>query len=328
MLELISPKQTFLSALLLTLCPPFGFALAQNPESGTPAQFRAEVEQVVLYSSVYDKENTLVSGLHKEDFVVYEDRVQQEITYFGRDDVPSTVGVVIDSSGSMRDKFDLVNQATRLFLSKNNPQNELFFIAFKDEVELEQDFTTDVQDIYDALDNLIISGGTALYDAIYLAVDKAREGSEPKKAVIVFTDGEDKDSFYDHQEVVEKVEESDVQLYVVAFLDRDLSESGGFFGIFKSESEKIREQIRAIPESTGGEAFFPEEIEQLSEVFQAIAYELRNQYRLAYVSSNPMLDGTWRRTDVIVQNAKERGLKVRAKKGYFARKVSAPRSQD
>ena len=95
----------------------------------------------------------------------------------------------------MRDKFDLVNEATRLFLSKNNPENELFFVAFKDEVQLEQDFTRDVEDIYDALDNVIISGGTALYDAIYLAVDKVQKGEEPKKSVIVFTDGEDKDSY-------------------------------------------------------------------------------------------------------------------------------------
>ena len=171
----------------------------------------------MLYASVYDKDSTLVADLKKEDFTIFEDRIQQEVTYFGQDDVPSTLGVVIDSSGSMRDKFDLVNEATRLFLSKNNPENELFFVAFKDEVRLEQNFTRDVEDIYDALDNVIISGGTALYDAIYLAVDKALQGNEPKKTVIVFTDGEDKDSYYSHQELIEKVEESDVQLCIVAF---------------------------------------------------------------------------------------------------------------
>jgi len=282
----------------------------------------------VLYASVYDKDSTLVADLEKEDFTIFEDRIQQEITYFGRDDVPSTLGVVIDSSGSMRDKFDLVNEATRLFLSKNNPENELFFVAFKDEVRLEQNFTRDVEDIYDALDNVIISGGTALYDAIYLAVDKALQGNEPKKTVIVFTDGEDKDSYYSHQELIEKVEESDVQLYIVAFLDSDLSKSGGFFGVFKSAREKIQQKIRDIPKSTGGEAFFPDEISQLNEVFHSIAYELRNQYRLSYVSSNTTRDGTWRRTDVVVKDAKERGLKVRAKKGYFAKEDPIPSSQN
>ncbi len=282
----------------------------------------------MLYASVYDKDSTLVADLEKEDFTIFEDRIQQEITYFGRDDVPSTLGVVIDSSGSMRDKFDLVNEATRLFLSKNNPENELFFVAFKDEVRLEQNFTRDVEDIYDALDNVIISGGTALYDAIYLAVDKALQGNEPKKTVIVFTDGEDKDSYYSHQELIEKVEESDVQLYIVAFLDSDLSKSGGFFGVFKSAREKIQQKIRDIPKSTGGEAFFPDEISQLNEVFHSIAYELRNQYRLSYVSSNTTRDGTWRRTDVVVKDAKERGLKVRAKKGYFAKEDPIPSSQN
>ena len=323
MLDFISSKQVVLSAFLLALCSTLGYA-----QQGTPAQFHTAVEQVVLYASVYDKDSTLVADLKKEDFTIYEDKIQQEITYFGRDDVPSTVGVVIDSSGSMRDKFDLVNEATRLFLSKNNPENELFFVAFKGEVRLEQDFTRDVEDIYDALDNVIISGGTALYDAIYLAVDKVRQGNEPKKSVIVFTDGEDKDSYYSHEELIEKVEESDVQLYIVAFLDSDLSKGGGFFGVFKSEREKIQQQIRDIPQSTGGEAFFPDEISQLNEVFHSIAYELRNQYRLAYVTSNPTRDGSWRRTDVVVKDAKKRGLKVRAKQGYFAKKNPTPSSQN
>jgi len=323
MLDLISSKQVVLSVFFLALCSTPAYA-----QQGTPAQFRTAVEQIVLYASVYDKDSTLVADLEKEDFTIFEDRIQQEITYFGRDDVPSTLGVVIDSSGSMRDKFDLVNEATRLFLSKNNPENELFFVAFKDEVRLEQNFTRDVEDIYDALDNVIISGGTALYDAIYLAVDKALQGNEPKKIVIVFTDGEDKDSYYSHQELLEKVEESDVQLYIVAFLDSDLSRGGGFFGVFKSAREKIQQKIRDIPQSTGGEAFFPDEISQLNEVFHTIAFELRNQYRLSYVSSNPTRDGTWRRTDVVVKDAKERGLKVRAKKGYFAKKDPTPSSQN
>ena len=323
MLDFIFSKQVVLSAFLLALCSTLGYA-----QQGTPAQFHTAVEQVVLYASVYDKNSTLVADLKKEDFTIYEDKVQQEITYFGRDDVPSTVGVVIDSSGSMRDKFDLVNEATRLFLSKNNPENELFFVAFKGEVQLEQYFTRDIEDIYDALDNVIISGGTALYDAIYLAVDKVRQGNEPKKTVIVFTDGEDKDSYYSHEDLIEKVEESDVQLYIVAFLDSDLSKGGGFFGVFKSEREKIQQKIQDIPQSTGGEAFFPDEISQLNEVFHSIAYELRNQYRLAYVTSNPTRDGTWRRTDVVVKDAKKRGFKVRAKQGYFAKKNPTPSSQN
>ena len=321
MLKSLSSAFVVLSVGLLTLYLTALSSFSQGQNSGQrPAQFRAEVDQVVLYSTVYDKNSELVSGLQEEDFTIYEDRVEQEITYFGQDDIPSTVGIVIDSSGSMRDKFDLVTDATHLFLSMNNPENELFFISFKGEVRLEEDFTRDVEDIYDALDNAIVSGGTALYDAVYLAVDKASEGSELKKSVVVFTDGEDKDSYYSHEELLEKVEESDVQLYIVSFLDKDLPTGGGFFGIFKSARDKIQQNIRAIPENTGGEAFFPERIEELSEIFRSIAYELRHQYRLAYISSNPVKDGSWRRTDIVIKDAKKRGLRIRSKKGYYAKK--------
>ena len=280
-------------------------------------QFSTRVDQVVIYASIYDRENRLVSDLPREDFTVYEDRVEQELTYFGQDDVPSTVGMVIDSSGSMRNKYELVNEGSELFLSMNNPLNELFLVSFKDEATLEEDFTQDVEDIEDALFNIIISGGTALYDAIYLAVDRAREGSELKKTVIVFTDGEDKDSYYTHEELLEKIRESDVQVYVIAFLDFELSGRGGFFGVFRSDREKVQDNISSIADYTGGKAFFPEQIGHLKEIFRSIAYEMRHQYRLAYISSSPVRNDDWRKIDVVLKDAKTRGLKVRAKKGYY-----------
>lgn len=282
-------------------------------------QFRAEVDQVVIYASVYDNDFQLVSGLTQEDFRVYEDRVLQEVTYFGQDDVPSTIGVVLDISGSMRNKMDLVNKAAGLFLEMNHPENELFLISFKDKVELEERFTRDPEDIRDAMHNLIVSGGTALYDAIYLAAEEARRGSEAKKALLIFTDGEDKDSYYTHEELIAKLEELDVQVYLVAFLDADLSGSGGFFGIFRSERQKVQEKMEAITEATGGKTFFPEKIEELDDVFAGIAQDLRNQYRIAYVSSNPTKDGEWRRIDVALEDSKAKQYRIRARKGYYAK---------
>ncbi len=313
---------------LLTLLPTFAQnssdpPLAPEPAEqasqgeGGPVQFRTRVDQVVLYASIYDRENQLVSGLPREDFTVYEDSVEQELTYFGQDDVPSTVGMVIDSSGSMRNKYELVNEGSELFLSMNNPLNELFLVSFKDKATLEEDFTRDVEDIEDALFNLITSGGTALYDAIYLAVDRAREGSELKKTVIVFTDGEDRDSYYTHEELLDKIRESAVQVYVIAFLDFELSNRGGFFGIFKSDRETVSGKISSIADYTGGKAFFPEQIGQLKDIFRSIAYEMRHQYRLADLSSNPSHNDDWREIDVVLKDAKRRGLKVRAKKGYY-----------
>ncbi len=306
-----------IAALCLSLALAFQ---ADKSERKGPVQFSAEVDQVVIYASVYDSDGQLVSDLKEEDFKVYEDKTLQDVTYFGQDDIASTIGLVMDRSGSMRDKWDLANQAVQLFLTMSHPENELFLIGFNDEVEPVEEFTRDPYDIRDALNNMIISGGTSLYDAVYLTVEEAVLGAEPRKVVIVFTDGEDKDSYYTHQELIEKIQESEVQVHIVAFLDSDLEDSGGFFGIFKSEKKKIQEQIEAIASNAGGKAFFPEEIEKLDEVFAAIAQDLRNQYRLAYVSTNPAEDGSWREIDVLLENAKERGLKMRAKKGYYAEK--------
>jgi Ca-activated chloride channel family protein len=140
--------------------------------------------------------------------------------------------------------------------------------------------------------------------------------------VIVFTDGEDKDSYYTHEELLEKVREAEAQIYIVAFLDSELSDKKGFFGVFKSEKGKIEEKINAIADVTGGQAFFPKDVSELNPIFEAIAYDLKNQYRLAYISSNREKNGEWRRIDVQLESAKKRKLKVRAKRGYFAEEDS------
>lgn len=288
---------------------------------GTP-RFRAEVDQIVVYASVHGDDDQLVTGLTREDFTLYEDRLEQDLTGFAQAEVPSSIGIVLDSSGSMRNKMGMVEEAIDLFLDLNNPQNELFFVRFDDEVELEEDFTQEVDDIRDAIANVVVKGGTALYDAVYLAVDKAQGGNEPKKVLVVFTDGEDKDSYYTSEEVMEKVQEADTQIFIVAFLDDQLKKSRGFFGVFKSQREKVQNEISQIAEITGAKAFFPEEIDELNGIFESIARELKSQYRLAYISSNRTRDGEWRRIDVKVKSAEEKGLKVRARKGYYAPKDS------
>jgi len=296
-------------------------ALTSSPAVGQTAKFKADVDQVVVYAAVYDKTDQLVSTLTKEDFEVYENKILQEVTYFGLDDVPSTIGIVMDYSGSMRGKKEQVDQATELFLQMMNPSNELFLLAFNSEADLKEDFTRDVEDIRDALFNLITNGGTALYDAIYLAVEHAAQGSEPKKVVIVFTDGEDKDSYYELEEVLEKVQESDVQVFLVAFLDADLPDDGGFFGLSRSPREKVAQAMASLADATGGKALFPQKKEDIEGAFQAIANELRNQYRLAYVSNLPREQekGEWRSVQVRLLDARERGLKVQARKGYHVR---------
>ena len=294
--------------------------LADSSPLAQSARFKAAVDQVVVYAAVYDGTGRLVSTLTKEDFEVYENKIVQEITYFGLDDVPSTIGIVMDISGSMRGKKQLVDQAAELFLELTHPSNELFLMGFNSDVGIDEDFIRDVEDIRDALFNQIVTGGTALYDAIYLAVEHAAAGSEPKKVVIVFTDGEDKDSYYELEEVIEKVEESDVQVFLVAFLDQDLPDDGGFFGMFKSPRDKVTKAMASIAEATGGKALFPQKKKDIEQAFKLIAYELRNQYRLAYVSNvtKEEDDEGWRSVQVRLLNARERGLRVRARKGYHS----------
>lgn len=308
---------TYISGQQFSTSPSIFESKNQTSQNNKTVQFRTQVNQVVVYASIYDNENQLVSNLSRDDFIVSEDNVEQELSYFGQDDVPSTLGMVIDSSGSMRNKYELVHEASLLFLTMNNPLNELFLVSFKNEVTLENNFTRDVEDIKYSLSNIIISGGTALYDAIYLAVDRASEGAELKKTIIVFTDGEDRDSFYTYEELLGKIRESDVQIYMVAFLDFDPSKQGGFFGIFKSDQEKVKDRINTISEYTGGKAFFPEQINQLDKIFQSIAHEIRHQYRLAYISNNTTPNNKWRKINVVLKNTQEKGLKVRARKGYY-----------
>ncbi len=309
--------------VILAALAAFAAVLAgQDSQTSKSPRFSAEVEQVVVYAAVYDEQGQLVPGLTKDDFTVLEDRIPQTLTSFQRTEVPSTIGIVLDSSGSMRSKMPTVEKAIDLFLSHNNPENELFFIRFDDEAVLEEDFTKDVEDIRDAISNVVVRGGTALYDAVYLAVDKARRGNEPKKVVLVFTDGEDKDSFYKQKELLQKVQEMDTQVFIVAFLDKDLSDDQGFFGLFKSQRAKVEREIQQIAEVTGGKAFFPQSVEELNPAFESIAFELKNQYQLAYISTQTTHDGAWRRIDVKIKDAEKRGLKVRYKKGYYAPKDS------
>lgn len=321
---MLKPPSTLIFAMAFTWT-----AAQETPRTPEqPSRFKAAVEQVVLYAAVYDPEGKLISDLKREDFQVFEDKVEQQVNYFQLDDVPVTIGIVMDSSGSMRGRIDMVTNATAAFLDTNHPDNELFLVEFKTEASLEEDFTRDPFDIRDALDNIIISGGTALYDAIFLAVDKAKTGNELKRALLVFTDGEDKNSYYQIEELQEKVRESDVAIYVVAFLSDDLSEDKGLFGVFKSEKQKVERKIQSIADLSGGKAFFPQKIGELEGIFTTIGQELRNQYRIAYTPTNKAKDGKWRDIDVVVQGARKRGLKVNARKGYYANDPSAEAGPD
>jgi Ca-activated chloride channel homolog len=259
--------------------------------------------------------------LKKEDFRIYEDGIGQTVNLFSQEDVPVSLGIVLDTSGSMRNKIDNVNKAALAFIKASNPEDEVFLIGFNDQVELLEDYTSDLEEISDALDNIIVSGGTALYDAVHLAVEKAQKGVKPKKAIVLITDGEDRDSYYKLEEMVAKVQESDVQVYSVGFLS-PVPEKGLFGRWSKSVPEKAHDALQLISEDTGAKAFFPQKVAEIGQIVSEVAYELRNQYSIGYISSNTSRDGSYRRIKVELEPSKATGRLVRYRRGYTAAKAS------
>lgn len=278
------------------------------------------VDLVVVHTTVLDKNGHFVSGLKKGNFKLYEDGLEQNITLFSQEDVPISLGIILDTSGSMRSKIDLVNKAALAFVKASNPDDQVFLIGFNDQTELLEDYTNDLDAITDSLDNIVVTGGTALYDAVYLGVQKAQSGVKPKKAIVVVTDGEDKDSYYKLDELIAKVQESDVQIYTVGFLN-EIPDKGLFGKWSKSTPERARDALKRISDETGAKSFFPQKIGDINVIVAEIAHELRNQYSIGYVSSNGARDGSYRRIKITLDPAAAAGHTARYRRGYFAPKA-------
>ena len=292
----------------------------QQPSRQKGYTIGVSVDLIVVHTTVLDKNGHFVSGLKKENFKLFEDGVAQNVTSFSQEDVPISMGIVIDTSGSMRNKIDLVNKAALAFIRASNPEDQVFLVGFNDQVELLEDYTSDIDTITDALDNTIVTGGTALYDAIYLGVQKAQNGIKPKKAIVVITDGEDRDSYYKLDELVAKVQESDVQIYSVGFLN-PVPEKGLFGHWSKSVPEKAHDALLRISDETGGKAYYPQKIVEIGNIVAEIAHELRNQYSIGYYSTNTVKDGTYRKIRVSLDPTLAASDHVRYRRGYFAGKT-------
>ena len=294
-------------------------ATSREPQEPKGYKIGVNVDLVLMYSTVFDKAGRFVSGLKQEDFRIYEDGVQQTILSFSQEDVPVSMGILLDLSGSMRGKIEQVNKAAEAFIRASNPQDQVFLIGFNEEVELLQDFTGDIDEITDALENTVVMGSTAIYDAVYLGVQKAHTGTKPKKAIVLITDGVDRESYYTLDQMISKVQESDVQVFAVGFLDP--VKKSLFSSWSKSPSEKARGTLTRIAEETGGRAFFPDQVGQIHDIVSEIASELRNQYSIGYFSSNGARDGSFRRVKIEVAGAKATGNRLRYRRGYFAPKA-------
>jgi Ca-activated chloride channel family protein len=298
--------------------PPVGNK-TDKPDSGGLPEFRisVKVDLVLLHASVVDKKNHFVSGLEQNRFRVLEDGVEQKIESFAREDVPVSMGIVLDLSGSMRGKIRQVKQAALAFLQASNPGDEFFLIGFNDDVELLQDYTGDIDEVGDALENTVVAGKTHLYDAVYLGVEKAQAGTRSKKALVVITDGDDDTSYYGLKDLIDKIRASDVQIFCIGFLD-ELPKKSIFSRWSNSEAKKYYDALVSISEETGGNAFFPRETSEIHGIVEEIARDLRGQYSIGYFSSIVSRDGAFRNVKIELTDKKTDGITIRHRRGYFA----------
>jgi Ca-activated chloride channel family protein len=267
---------------------------------------------VQLDVKVTDQGGRPVSGLTKDDFVVYEDKVSQNIESVSSEEAPLSIGLAIDGSGSMIAKLLTVSNAARGLIRQMRPDDEAFLALFNTEAELVQEFTSDRLELEEALNKLYATGGTALLDAIIASADHAHEkGKRRRKALIVITDGLDKNSSIKEKEVIEAMKEDEVQLYLVGFVDE--GEQGWLFG--RSPARKAKDLMIRLAEDSGGRAFFPDDVSETPAIAAQIAKDLRAQYVISYYPNNDRRDGSFHTVRVVVNNRK---LIARTRQGYYA----------
>src|SRR5262245_13168454 len=283
--------------LIALIAPLTTLASSQAP---VPSDYtlNVQVELVQLPVSVVDKNGFPVRGLQQEHFRIYEDRVMQDIAVFKQEDVPVSVALVIDASGSMSNKQDKVNKAALRFVEESNPDDETAIVSFADRPTLAQDFTRNPDTLMSTLYGITVRGDTALHDAVWFAAKQLETSFHEKKVLLVISDGEDNKSIYKLDEVLERIRESKILVYTVGLLSDD-SLNGNW--PFKGQAKKTLEQFAKV---TGGRSFFPKSLDDIDEVCKSIAHELRNQYTLAYRPSNPKLDGSWRGVKVQIEATK------------------------
>jgi Ca-activated chloride channel homolog len=305
-----------------TATPPPPLSATPKPTETPDEIIKVETELVNLNVRVIDRNNRPINNIQEKEFKIFEDGVLQQIDFFDKAEVPTNYGIVVDNSGSMRQQLDKVVEAGKILINTNKPQDESMIIRFvgRDKIEIEQQFTSNKTDLIDALDNLYIEGGqTAIIDAVYLAVENVDEyeaskkiGDRKRRALILVSDGEDRNSYYNEKQLFDLLRESEVQIYVIGFVE-ELSKEGGF--IAKSPRDKAKAFLERIATESGGKAYFPKSTAELPDLAREISSELRTQYSIGYIPSNDRKDGTYRSIKVQVAdgpNAQKRIAVTRA----------------
>jgi VWFA-related protein len=272
---------------------------------------KVDVSLVVLHTTVLDDRAKFVDGLKEENFRVFEDKAEQKLSVFKREDVPVSMGLVIDNSGSMRDKRPRVNEAALTLVQASNPQDESFVVNFNDDyyLDLDKDFTSSIPELKEALERIDARGSTALYDAVIGSMDHLRKGRKDKKVLLVVTDGEDNVSRNSLEKTLREIQKSNVVIYTI--------------GLFSDEDKKNRKKamraLKDISAASGGISYFPENVDDVHNICDQVARDIRNQYTLGYYPTNTKKDGTFRTVQVDIIPPRGRGkLSARTRNGYFA----------
>jgi VWFA-related protein len=300
-------------ATLVVLMAVASFGLQESSRSQTPPAepytIKVDVDMVILSATAQDRKNVLVSGLSKEDFEIYEDGVPQQIKHFSHEDIPVTVGLVIDNSGSMRPKRADVISAALAFARSSNPHDEMFVVNFNEKVSfgLPENiaFTDQVAQLEVALSRVRANGETALYDAVAAAVEHLKKGNREKKVLIVISDGGDNASKRKLNEVTALAGQPDVIIYTIGIFD-------------EQDGDQNPAVLKRLARDTGGEAFLPGSLKEIAPICERIARDIRNQYTLAYLPSNRNHDGGYRAIQVKASATRRGRLQVRTRTGYFA----------
>jgi Ca-activated chloride channel homolog len=273
--------------------------------------FHSDTRLVVCHTTVVDRNGRLITDLPASAFTVYENDKEQPIHAVKREDVPVSIGLIIDNSGSMRDKRAKVEAAATTLAEESNKDDEVFVVNFNDEPFLDnphgKDFTSDINEIREALTRIDSRGGTAMRDAIRVSIDHLKEKAHrEKKVLVVVTDGNDNSSMISNENLVKASQQSDVLIYAVGLLSDEE----------RREAKRAERALKDLTDATGGECFFPRDLGEVDRIAHQVARDIRSQYTITYTPTDSAMDGTYRRIRVTV-NASGHPT-VRTRSGYYA----------
>jgi Ca-activated chloride channel family protein len=270
--------------------------------------FKKDVDEVMLHASVVDDHQHIVTNLDRSAFSVFEDGKPQQIISFHHVDIPVAMGIIIDNSGSMREKRNKVNQAALNLVRSSNPKDEVFIVNFNDEQYLDQDFTNNLLKMKEALEKIDARGGTALYDAVVASADHLKQAARlEKKVLFVVTDGEDNASSETLEQAVKQLQqENGPSVYAIGILGDE------------EHPKRAKRALQIIADRTGGIAFFPKTLDEVDAISKTVANDIRNQYAIGYKPTTPKGAGGFRQVRVEAKAKGHSKLVVRTKSGYYA----------